>query len=111
MSSKKKVKYRNVPYVLEFHVPNQQTQHRQYAQYMIFMYQSFRSEHYLKSGNLLTRANKLRESNVIELANQNHFQIEANETIVKDVSERFDSEFETNTDPFRQQKNDEKYDH
>ena len=27
MSSKKKVKCRNVPYVLEFHVPNQQTQH------------------------------------------------------------------------------------
>ena len=75
-----------------------------------FMYYPFKSENDLKPGNQPTYANKLREPNVTELVNQNHFQVETFETIVNDAFEKFNSELETNMDPFRQQKNDETYD-
>ena len=55
---------------------------------MIFMYYTFRSENDHKSGNLPTYANKLAVSNVIELVNQNHLQVEAFKTIVNDAFER-----------------------
>ena len=55
---------------------------------MIFMYYTFRSENDHKSGNIPTYANKLAVSNVIELVNQNHLQVEAFKTIVNDAFER-----------------------
>ena len=89
------------------YVPNQETQPEEYAHHMLFMYYPFRSENDLKSGNPPTYANKLSESNVIELVNQNHLQVEPFETIVNDALERFNSGLETNMDPFGQQEKDE----
>ena len=100
MPSKEKLKCQKVPYVLQFYVPNQQTQPSEYAHHMLFMYYPFRSQNDLKSGNPPTYSNKLRESNVIELVNQNHLKVEPFETIVYEVFERFNSELETHTDPF-----------
>ena len=44
------------------------------------------------------------------MVNQNHLKVEPFETIVNDAFERFNSELETNMDPFGQQENDETYD-
>ena len=99
-----------MPYVLQFHVPNQLTQPEECAHHMLFMYYPFRSENDLKFGNPPTYANILRESNVIELVYQNHLKVDPFETIVNDAFERFNSELETNMDPFGQQENDETYD-
>ena len=110
MSSKEKLKCRKVPHILQFYVPNQHTQPEEYSHYMLFMYYPFRSENDLKSGNPPTYSNKLRESNVIALVNQNHLKVEAFESFVNEVFERFNSELETNMDPFGQQENDETYD-
>ena len=77
---------------------------------MIFMYHSFRSENDFNSSNPSTYANKLRESNLIELVNLNRLQVEPSETIVNDEFERFNLELETNMDPLGQQENNEIYD-
>ena len=95
---------------MQFYVPRKQTQSEEYAHHMIFMYYTFRSENDHKSGNLPTYANKLTVSNVIELVNQNHLQVEAFETIINDAFEGLNSESETNMDLFAQQQNDETYD-
>ena len=64
----------------------------------------------MNSSNPLIYANELRQSNVIELVNQNHLKVEPSEAIVNDAFERFNLELETNMDPFGQQENDEIYD-
>ena len=94
---------------MQFYVPNQQTQHEEYAHHRLFMHYPFRSENNLKFGNPPTYSNKIRKSNVIELVNQNHSKVESFETI-NEVFERFNSELETNMDPFGQHENDETYD-
>ena len=71
---------------------------------MIFMCYTFRSENDHKSGNLPTYANKLTVSNVIELVNQNHLQVDAFETIINDAFEGLNSESETNMHLFAQQR-------
>ena len=109
MSSKEKLKCRKIPFVLQFYVPNEQTQPEEYAHHMLFMYYPFRNENDLKSGNPPTYSNKLRESNVISLVNQNRARIEPFATIIDDAFERYTSELETNMDPFGQQDNDETY--
>ena len=76
----------------------------------LFMCYPFRSENDFNSGNPPTYANKLRESNVIELVNQNHLKVKPFETIVNDAFERFNLVLETNMDPFGQPENDETYD-
>ena len=54
----------------------------------------------LKSGNPPTFSNKLRESNVISLVNQDRGRVEPFATIVDNAFERYTSELETNMDPF-----------
>ena len=76
---------------------------------MLFMYYPFRSENDLKSGNPPTYANKLRESSVTELVNQNHLKVEIFENIVNDAFERLSLVLKTNMDPLGQQENDETY--
>ena len=73
---------------------------------MLFIWYPFQRENDPKSGNPPTHASKLIESNVIKLINQNHLQVEPFETIVNNAFERFNSELETNMDPFGQQQND-----
>ena len=109
MLSKEKLKCRKIPFVLQFYVPNEQTQPEEYAHHMLFMYYPFRNENDLKSGNPPTYSNKLRESNVISLVNQNRARVEPFATIIDDAFERYTSELETNMDPFGQQDNDETY--
>ena len=94
---------------LAVYVSNQQTQPEEYAHHMLFMYYPFRNENDLKSGNPPTYSNKLRESNVISLVNQNRARVEPFATIIDDAFERYTSELETNMDPFGQQDNDETY--
>ena len=94
---------------MQFYVPNQQNQPEGYAHEMLFMYYPFRNENDLKSGNPPTYSNKLRESNVISLVNQNRARVEPFATIIDDAFERYTSELETNMDPFGQQDNDETY--
>ena len=109
MSSKEKLECQKIPFLLQFYVPNQQTQPEEYAHHMLFMYYPFRNENDLKSGNPPTYSNKLRESNVISLVNQNRARVEPFATIIDDAFERYTSELETNMDPFGQQDNDETY--
>ena len=109
MSSKEKLKCQKIPFVLQFYVPNEQTQLEEYAHHMLFMYYPFRNENDLKSGNPPTYSNRLRESNVISLVNQNRARVELFATIIDDGFERYTSELETNMDPCGQQDNDETY--
>ena len=44
MSSKEKLKCQKIPFVLQFYVPNQQTQPEEYAHHMLFMYYPFRNK-------------------------------------------------------------------
>ena len=76
---------------------------------MLSMYYPFRNKNDLKSGNPPTYINKLRESNVISLVNQNRARVEPFATIIDDTFERYTSELETNMDPLGQQDNDETY--
>ena len=75
MSSKEKLKYQKITFVLQFYIPNQQTQPEEYAHQMLFMYYPFRTENNLKSGNPPIYSNKLRESDVMTLVNQNRARI------------------------------------
>ena len=109
MSSKEKLKYHKIPFVLQFYIPNQQTEPEKYAHQMLFMYYPFRTENDLKSGNPPIYSNKLRESDVITLVNQNRARVEPFATIVDNAFERYTSELETNMDQFGQQDNDETY--
>ena len=68
-----------------------------------------RKENDLKSGNPPTYSNKLRESNMISLVNQNRDRVEPFATIIDNAFERYTSELQTNMDPFGQQDNDETY--
>ena len=76
---------------------------------MLFMYYPFRNENDLKSGNPPTYSNRLPESNVTSLVNQNRSRLEPFAVIVDNAFERYTSEIETNMDPFAQQDNDETY--
>ena len=67
---------------------------------MLFMYYPFRNENDLKSGNPPTYSNRLRESNVTSLVNQNRSRLEPLAAIVDNAFERYTSEIETNMDPF-----------
>ena len=69
----------------------------------------FRKENDRKSGNSPTYSNKLRESNMISLVNQNRDRVEPFATIIDNAFERYTSELQTNMDPFGQQDNDETY--
>ena len=106
MSSKEKVKCRKILFVLQFYIPNQQTQRGEYAHHMLLMYYPFRKENDLKSGNPPTYSNKLGESNMISLVNQNRDRVEPFATIIDNAFERYTSELQTNMDPFGQQDND-----
>ena len=69
MPSKEKLKCGKISFVLQFYVPNQQTQPEEYVHHILFMYYPFRNENDLKSGNPPRYGSKLRESNVISLVN------------------------------------------
>ena len=73
------------------------------------LYYPFRNENDLNSGNPPTYSNKLRESIVISLINQNRARVEPFATVVDNAFERYTSELETNIDPFGQQDNHETY--
>ena len=73
------------------------------------LYYPFRNENDLNSGNPPTYSNKLRESIVISLINQNRARVEPFATVVDNAFERYTSELETNMDPFGQQDNHETY--
>ena len=100
MSSKEKLKCGKILFVVQFYVPNQQTQPEEYAHHMLFMYYPFRNENNLKSGNPPTYSNKQGESKVISLINQNRVRVESFTAIVDNAFERSTSELETNLDPF-----------
>ena len=73
------------------------------------LYYPFRNENDLNSGNPPTYSNKLRESIVISLVNQNRARVKPFATVVDNAFERYTSELETNMDPFGQQDNHETY--
>ena len=92
---------------MQFYVPNQQTKPEEYAHHMLVL--PFRNENDRNSGNPPTYSNKLRESIVISLVNQNRARVKPFATVVDNAFERYTSELETNIDPFGQQDNHETY--
>ena len=95
---------------MQFYVLNQQTQPDKYAIACVLSTTLLEVKMTSSLVIPLTDAKKVGETNVIELVDQNHLKVESFETVVNNASERFNSELETNMDPFAQQESDETYD-
>ena len=104
-SANEKLKRRKVPYVLKYHVPNQHTHPEKYAHHLLLMYFPFRNENELKLNN--SYAEKVNSSNVLEIINLNHINVEPYALLVENALERLSTNQNAYIDFFGQQENDE----
>ena len=99
-SANEKLKCRKVPYVLNFHVPNQHTHPEEYAHHLLFMYFPFRKETELKLNN--SYAERLNSSNVLEIIKLNRIKIEPYTLPVENALETLSTSENGNIDSFGQ---------
>ena len=99
-SANEKLKFRKVPYVLNFHVPNQHTHPEEYAHHLLFMYFPFRKETELKLNN--SYAERLNSSNVLEIIKLNRIKIEPYTLPVENALETLSTSENGNIDSFGQ---------
>ena len=71
MSSKEKLKCRQVKAVLRYYVPNRYKYPEKYAHHLLFMFYPFHNEENLKSNDSGTFSEKLQESGVLDIVNRN----------------------------------------
>ena len=105
MPSNEKLKFRKVPYVLNYHVPNKHTHPEEHAHHMRFMYFPFRDENELKYSNSYNEKRNLPDA--LETVNLNHIKVEPYALLLEDASERLATNQESNIDPFGHQENKE----
>ena len=84
--SNKKLKCHEIPYVLQFYLPNKYTSPGEYAHHMTFIYYPFRHVKELLSGNPSTYVSKISELGVIKVVNQSY-------SLVKPFALILDDEF------------------
>ena len=106
LRSNEKMKCLQMPYVLQYYVPNKETKSEEYAHQMLFMYYPFRDEKQLLTGNPPTYASKHSNPGVIDLVNQNYSLVKPFATIVDNAFLRLSSDIDNIMDPYSQQEND-----
>ena len=107
MSSKEKLKCRNVKSVLRYHVPNRHKNPEKYAHHILFMFYPFRDESELCSTVSGTYMEKLSDPIVQATVNENKSKIEPFGDLVDSALLDFRTDLTRNPDSYAQQENDE----
>ena len=105
MNTKKKLKCRNVKAVLRYYVTNRHKYPEKYAHHLLFLFNPFRNEENLKSGNSGKFSEKVQEPGIIDIVNRNKHIFEPYGDLVD--SALLNVRTSHNPDAFLQQENDE----
>ena len=108
MSNTKEIlKCRKVKAVLRYHIPNQHKRPEEFAHHILFMYYPFRSEAELCQTDSGTYMEKLLNSEVGNIVNENKIKTEPYSDLVDTVLSNLRSYAMNNQDSYAQQENDE----
>ena len=108
ISDKKEIlKCRKVKAVLRYHVPNQHKRPEEYAHHTLFMYYPFRKEAELYETDSSTYIDKLLNSDVTRIVNENKVKIELYGELVDIALSNLRSHLTGNQDSYAQQENDD----
>ena len=108
MSDKKEIlKCRKVKAVLRYHVPNQHKRPEEYTHHILFMYYPFRNEVELYETDSGTYMDKLLNSDVTRIVNDNKVKMEPYGELVDVALSNLQSHLTNNQDSYAHQENDD----
>ena len=105
MSSKEKMRCRNVKKIIRYHTPNGQINLEGYSHHLLMLFYPFRNEAELICENDQTYTTKLNEPHILSIVNQNKANFEPWGDLVELSLRQF--LFQPRTDTFAQQENDD----
>ena len=105
MSSKGKLKCREVSFVLHFHVPNKELFPEEYTHHLLFLYFPFRNEAEVKYRN--SYSEKFNLPGLVETINMNRIKVEPYASIVDDALDQLATNCESNIESYDDQEDDE----